>query len=74
MSRTSRERSRDLVLERPVPEPIVKSRSNRHSSPPADPRLKIRPPEPPEPAAAPKKKKDKSGVEKVIEFTDNKSI
>lgn len=61
VSRSNRETSRDLLIERPPPEPVVKSRSSRHSSPPADPRLKIRPPEPPEPAPVPKKKKDNSG-------------
>lgn len=36
---------------------------------PEDPRLKIRPPEPPGPAPAPKKSKDKS-AEKVKKYTD----
>lgn len=56
--RLSRERSRDMIMERQPPE--ISRSSGRHSPPPEDPRLKNRPPEPME-QVIPKKKKKESG-------------
>lgn len=66
MRRVSKERSREM-LERPSSEGTVKlSRSNRHS-PPEDPRLKNRPPEPPvQSSNAGSKKKKKESNEKAV--------
>lgn len=60
--RLSRERSRDMIMERQPPSEssLQMSRSGRHSPPPEDPRLKNRPPEPIEQVIPKKKKKDSS--------------
>ncbi|XP_055855718.1 serine/arginine repetitive matrix protein 1 isoform X2 [Episyrphus balteatus] len=58
LRRMSRERSRDMLIERPPPESSLQmARAARHS-PPEDPRLKNRPPEPMEQVIPKKKKKD----------------
>ncbi|XP_055902361.1 WAS/WASL-interacting protein family member 1 isoform X2 [Eupeodes corollae] len=58
LRRISRERSRDMIIERPPPESSLQmARAPRHS-PPEDPRLKNRPPEPMEQVVPKKKKKE----------------
>lgn len=65
---------RHLIEEPEIPagnKHMATSRSARvRADIPEDPRLKVRPPEPPGPAPAPKKSKDKS-AEKVNKITTN---